>query len=407
MTLGVVVELTLQVVAAVVVGWVVGEWALDRFILRSWPQAKDDFGLPERALIAFLGLCVFAVVAMVLNLVSGGAVFGVPGIVTVAGLIAAPGGGVPACLAERGALVARRIVRTRTAGVLHAAGPGRRFGGSPRRPPVASGVDRAAPSRAADPYRSGSRRVREERLSVGLPCPPRDPRSADPRVLDAGCSDRVARSDPAGPPAGGCLHRTEAQTRRGVVRCLGRQPHRRMGMGIRPRRRVRRIPVTSAPRRRSRGRVTECGLRALPSRAPARAGPYNAGDRRVVRGLAASAAQDLDQRNWWHHAGFRFAVAAGIAGGITGLISVPLFVTVVVWLVAAALVAPRGFKLPFLVGSIGVAVLVFALWAGPVAADYFHLGGFVNVTPHVGTEWPLGQGLLSWGLLAPAAAAGR
>jgi hypothetical protein len=99
-------------------------------------------------------------------------------------------------------------------------------------------------------------------------------------------------------------------------------------------------------------------------------------------------------------------VAAGLAGGITGLISVPLFVTVGVWVAAAAVIAARGSKIRLVAGFLLGAVPVFALWAAPVLADYLRFGGFVNVTPHVGTEWSLFQGLASWGLLFPGAVAG-
>jgi hypothetical protein len=50
--------------------------------------------------------------------------------------------------------------------------------------------------------------------------------------------------------------------------------------------------------------------------------------------------------------------------------------------------------------------LVFALWAGPVLADYVRYGGFVSITPELGVEWSLPTALGSWGLLLPAAAAG-
>ncbi len=97
---------------------------------------------------------------------------------------------------------------------------------------------------------------------------------------------------------------------------------------------------------------------------------------------------------------------AGVLTGMVGLISVPLFVTALVWTVAGSLTADRGRRLKNL-GDIALpALVVFALWAGPVTALFIQLGGFVNITPKLGVEWPLPTALWSWGLLLPLAAAG-
>jgi hypothetical protein len=96
----------------------------------------------------------------------------------------------------------------------------------------------------------------------------------------------------------------------------------------------------------------------------------------------------------------------GVLTGMVGLISVPLFVTALVWTVAGSLTAVRGRRLKSL-GDIALpAFVVFALWAGPVAAAFIQLGGFVNITPKLGVEWPLPTALWSWGLLLPLAVLG-
>jgi hypothetical protein len=104
------------------------------------------------------------------------------------------------------------------------------------------------------------------------------------------------------------------------------------------------------------------------------------------------------------HRSLRFLT--GALTGMVGLISVPLFVTALVWIVAGSLTATRGRRLRNL-GDIALpAFVVFALWAGPVTAGFIQLGGFVNITPKLGVEWPLPTALWSWGLLLPLAALG-
>jgi len=97
-------------------------------------------------------------------------------------------------------------------------------------------------------------------------------------------------------------------------------------------------------------------------------------------------------------------IAAGIALGLTGLISAPLFLGGAVWAAVCALRSPN--RLRFAVTVSLAALLVVSLWAGPVAADFIRYGGFVDLTPRLGVEWALGTALGSWGLLLPLAAAG-
>ncbi len=97
--------------------------------------------------------------------------------------------------------------------------------------------------------------------------------------------------------------------------------------------------------------------------------------------------------------------AAGLCLGITGLISVPLFVVGVVWAIASAIRGEARFAT--IAGRVLLpAALMVALWAGPVVANAIAHGGLVNVTPSLGREWPLWTSLGAWGLLLPLALAG-
>lgn len=102
----------------------------------------------------------------------------------------------------------------------------------------------------------------------------------------------------------------------------------------------------------------------------------------------------------------RVQIVAGTAMGIVGLISVPMFVTAAVWTVSMCLVAVRTGRLRTLATILGSALAVFSLWAGPLAVDYLRFGGFVDITPQLGVEWALPIALASWGVLLPLASAG-
>ncbi|MDQ3643885.1 MAG: hypothetical protein M3450_21045, partial [Actinomycetota bacterium] len=99
------------------------------------------------------------------------------------------------------------------------------------------------------------------------------------------------------------------------------------------------------------------------------------------------------------------AALCGAVMGAVGLLSVPLLLTSAVWAVLAAVMAGRTRDGGVYLAMGGAAVIVFALWAGPVAAAHLRFGGFVDVSV-LGMEWPLTTALASWGLLLPLAAAG-
>jgi hypothetical protein len=103
--------------------------------------------------------------------------------------------------------------------------------------------------------------------------------------------------------------------------------------------------------------------------------------------------------------GRRSAAGAGVALGLVGLVSVPMFVSGVAWALGALVIAGRASRR--VVVPLGLGMLAtFGLWAGPVVANYFRYGGFVNITPSLGKEWPLLQSLSAWGILVPLALAG-
>ncbi|HEX3327030.1 MAG TPA: hypothetical protein VHV50_08550 [Actinomycetota bacterium] len=403
---GVIAELILQVIAAVAVGWVVGDWVLQRFFLRSFPELSEYFGLPERALIGLAGLFGFAIAAMVVNLVTGGAVFGLPGIVTLAGavvvLLGAHRRTWPRQVPWKPLLLFAVVLVAIYMRPVIAGGSGARLGDPQwhlgwteqllHGEAIPTGP---APEFARNAYPWGyhallativrlvpgsSTLVALDTTHVlflmGLPLAAATlARRLRP---DAGWFAAVAVSLIGGfgwiSSHGAAFAATPSQAHHGADLVVA-SPNA-----------VYELFPPALPR--------EVGLITLAVAAWLAV---------LAAGSATRVGADGTRPGG---ATLRLAVAAGIAAGITGLISVPLFVTVLVWLIAAAIVAPHGSKLRLLLAFIAAAIGVFALWAGPVAADYFRFGGFTNVTPHVGTEWPLGQGLASWGLLGPAAALG-
>ena len=100
----------------------------------------------------------------------------------------------------------------------------------------------------------------------------------------------------------------------------------------------------------------------------------------------------------------RVTVTAGVIVGLVGLVSVPLFVCACLWAAAAWVVTRAPLRR---LGELALGTLVtFGFWAGPVVVSYARYGGFVNITPQLGKEWPLPTALESWGLLLPLAAIG-
>ncbi len=102
----------------------------------------------------------------------------------------------------------------------------------------------------------------------------------------------------------------------------------------------------------------------------------------------------------------RYGLVAGVVTGLVGLVSAPLLGSALLWAAGGSLLTGRGARLRTLAAVMLPALAVFALWFGPVLASFIRYGGFVNITPQLGIEWPLPVALASWGLLLPAALAG-
>lgn len=102
----------------------------------------------------------------------------------------------------------------------------------------------------------------------------------------------------------------------------------------------------------------------------------------------------------------KLQLMAGACMGAVGLISVPMLMNAVAWSVAMCVGTIKSDRLRSIFAVAGSAVVVFGLWAGPVLADYIRYDGFVNITPQLGVEWDLGIALASWGVLLPLAIGG-
>ena len=100
------------------------------------------------------------------------------------------------------------------------------------------------------------------------------------------------------------------------------------------------------------------------------------------------------------------AILGGLILGSVGLVSVPMLFSGIVWTLLALLVVEPGGRLRFGVLTLAPAALVFSMWATPVLVDYVRFNGFVDVTPQLGVEWPLPTALGAWGLLLPLAVVG-
>ena len=118
----------------------------------------------------------------------------------------------------------------------------------------------------------------------------------------------------------------------------------------------------------------------------------------VLLACAAVLLSDAFARRAW-----RAWTFGGAAMGVVGLVSVPMAVSAAGWAAAMLLANRRWRAVPFVIAG---ALAAFSLWALPVLIDYIRYGGFVNVTPRLGVEWPLPTALASWGVLIPLSLAG-
>ena len=380
------------------VGWVVGDWLVGALVARGDGDRNDDPDValewPERALLAFIGFVFFAVTCMVANIVLGGVVFGVPGIVPIAGA----------------ALVALRWKRL---GELDAI-PWRALGmfvvllsAVWMLPVLLSGTA----ARTGDiPWHLGW----TEQLLSGLPVPV-GPAPAEVaanaypwgfHAILATLVRLVPGSDVmsalitlqfvlilAIPLGAACLARRvfpsagwAAAAATGFVGGVGWLLWRFPQFVSSPSEATHGADLVAA----SPNAVYEL----FPPPLPREVGLV------LLAGAAVALGIGIERRSR------RAPALAGVILGCAGLVSVPALVAGVVWTLAAAVVAERGSRLRLLARVLLPAAVVFSFWAGPVVRHLILDGGFVNVSPRLGREWPLWTSLAAWGVLGPLAALG-
>lgn len=380
--------LAAQLIVAALVAVCAGE------IIRRW-FGWDDIGGPERALLAVGGGVAFAVACMVANIVTGGAVFGLPGVVIglAAAVVYRGRRGIPFRVPryphDRAALALAVIVL----GALYVA-------------PVlvaGSGVRTGDP-----PWHLGW----TQQLLGGEAVPngpaPEYGRNAYPwgwHALLATVVRLVPGSDPL--LAHDAMHVVLVAVMPLAAACLARRVRGDAGWA----------GAAAASLVGGLGWVAAGGPAFDPSPRDARFGAdlvvaspnsvYELMPPALPRemGLVLLALAALLSIRAFTEPGRRSAAGAGIALGLVGLVSVPMFMTGLAWTIAAFVVArrrTRGGLVAFLLGTLAT----FGLWAGPVVANYLRYGGFVDITPSLGKEWPLVQAVASWGILLPLAVAG-
>lgn len=373
----------MQLIALCGVGWALGNLVLDRVV-----EDRDAVGPPERALAAVAGAILFSVGAMALNIILGGVVFGTVAAVPLIGLVTfflcrrhlVVGGRVPwmrviaaialvSSIYLAPALVGGSSIRTGDP-PWHLGWTAQLLAGEP----VPTGP---APEFGRNAYPWGLHAVMASAVRL---VPGTNPLVALEMLhllllgslpLAAACLARRVRSDAGWAAAAaasliggfGWLVAEEAD----FVTSPG---NARYGADL----------VVASP-----NSVYEMFPPALPRELGL-----------VMLAVAAwmvVASGRSRRRNVW--------AAGGAAIGMVGLLSVPLFVTALLWMVVAGASVERDHRWRWLGWTGLCAVVVFALWAGPVASQAMRFGGFVNITPRLGKEWPLPIALASWGLLLP------
>lgn len=387
--------LTTQLIVCVAVAWACGVLVLARLSPRIEASSAQSFGVPERALTSALSFLALGVVLMVGNIVTGGAVFAARWLVPVVGIAL-----VIRAMRERPLRrpsMDRKHIGVVVLGVLLIAifvVPVLLTG---------SGV------RAGDPpWHLGW----TEQLLAGEPVPtgpaPEFGRNAYPWGFHAVLATMV-RLTPGSDPL--IAHETVHMALVGLIplaaACLARLVNRRAGV---PAAWLAGLVGGFGWLSPSRGFV------ASPSEARFGADLVVASPNSVYElfppalprevALVALGAATLFLATALRAGDRKLQVVAGAAMGAVGLISVPMMLSAVAWSVAMCVVMIRANRIRSAVAVVASAVLVFALWAGPVVADYLRFNGFVDITPQLGKEWELGVALASWGILLPLAIAG-
>jgi hypothetical protein len=371
------------------IGWITGDYLL-RLIGGRWAGARD--ATPERALAGVAGFVVFALGLMVVNLVTGGAVFGLAPVVPVAGAAVLIAGTVskrwPSGIPSLRVLVLVALLAYIFIVPVVRGGTGARTGDTPWHLGWTEQLlgGQAVPTGPAPEY---SRNAYPWGWHAVMATATRLLPGADPLVAHDALQMLLVYAIPLG---AACLARRvrpdagwTAAAAAGLVGgwgwLLASEPD-----------------FVTSP---SEARYGADLMAASPNSVYGLLPP--ALPRELALGLLAGAGVLLVRAVRRPEA--RASWAAGGALGVTGLVSIPMLVSGATWLMAAAVMAPRGARLRVVTRVLAGAAVVLSLWAGPVVADYFRHGGFVPVSS-LGVEWPLVTALGAWGLLLPLAAAG-
>ncbi|HYI45716.1 MAG TPA: hypothetical protein VE174_09710 [Actinomycetota bacterium] len=386
MSVGAVLVALAQAVLFVAIGWVLAEALFDRI------GRPITLGAPERMLFAIVGGVVFACGLMVGNIVTGGAIFGLAGIVPVMGVIVLVSGrrsfAVPHNVPWMACVALACVVLFVFAAPSLAGGSGVRSGDSPwhlgwsqqllNGEPVPTGPA-AAYGRNAYPWGWHAVTATLVRLVPGS-----DALVAYEALqliillgIPLAAASLARRLDPnAGLPAAAAAS---------IVGGFGWLMARRPAFATTPSdARYGADLVVASP-----NSVYELFPPALPRELGL-----------ILLGAACSLIVFAVRSQQKSH-----ALAAGLCTGLLGLVSAPLFLSALIWMLAAFVFGDRKGRgnLPW---ALLPAAFVFLLWAGPVIADYIRFDGFVDITARLGREWSLPEAIFGWGLLAPAAAAG-
>jgi hypothetical protein len=381
-----------QLIAVAAIGWVAGDLLLRRSLDPAAPLPAG-VGLPERALAAVAGFVGFSVVVMVGHLVTGGALFGLPGLVPVAGVAVAMVGvsrrawprRVPLKIVVPAVLVLAAVFVV----PVIAGGSGVRTGDAPWHlgwteqllagEPVPVGP---APEHARNAYPWGFHAV----LATMVRLVP----GTDPLVALEATHVLLVLALPLG------------------AACVARRVHARAGWAA--------AAMASLVGGWGWLKLSEPDFVFHPDNARYGADLVVASPNSVYAlfppaqprelGLVLLAAAGVLIAIAVQAADRKLMIVAGVITGVVGLVSVPLFLSAVVWVLIASALAPRDVRLRTAGTLLGVAACVFSLWAMPLVRDVVEFGGLLNTTPQLGIERPLISALGSWGLMLFGAIAG-
>jgi hypothetical protein len=388
-----------QVALFAVVGWVVGDWLVAIFVQRGSHAKTEEisFEWPERALLSVAGFVVFSLVLMVANIILGGAVFGTPGVVTGAAIVLVAARwrlvSLPRAVPWRRLLLFLVVAMVLWSAPTFLSGTAARSGDTPWHlgwteqllagEPVPEGPAPSEVSANAYPWGFHALLATLVRLVPGS-----DALTALIALqlilvvaipLGAACLARRLT------PAAGWA----AASATAFIGGWGWLAARGPAFATSPSESTHGADLVVA----SPNAVYEL----LPPPPPREVALVMLS---VIAVFLAIAIRDRRRTVDDANNQTRF-VLAGVLLGCTGLVSVPMIVAGVCLTVAAIVLGSSKTKRRDLVAVLGPALLVFALWAGPVIKNLIEHGGFVNVTPVIGMEWPLWTALSSWGLLVP------